>query len=170
MERRHVVVVTLPCPGHMIPAAQLAKYLLSLGMHVSCFTTGINYPSMERNLEEQYRGEPIKFRSLIEASEFVSPGKVITDNIMWMQAPSDDDMATRLEHVMRTLTPPPQCIISDMLAGWTQDVANHLHIARHLFYTMPANALLFCFAVLDCIPTPILISSLEHFSPFKIEN
>lgn len=143
----HVVIVTVPCPGHIIPAAQVAKYLLALGIRVSCFSTGMNYPSVEHNLLENLHGQRIQFRPLIDASEFVSPGKEITDNIGWMQAPSDGEMTTRLNNILKTLTPPPQCIISDLLVGWTQDVADGLHIPHHVIYTMPANALLFSFGV-----------------------
>lgn len=146
----HVVIVTVPCPGHIIPAAQVAKYLLALGIRVSCFSTGMNYPSVEHNLLENLHGQRIQFRPLIDASEFVSPGKEITDNIGWMQAPSDGEMTTRLNNILKTLTPPPQCIISDLLVGWTQDVADGLHIPHHVIYTMPANALLFSFG---CIPS-----------------
>lgn len=145
----HVVIVTVPCPGHIIPAMQLAKFLLSRGMKVSCFSTGINYASVERNLREEFNHEAIRFRPLIDPAEFVSPGKELTANISWMQRRSDGEMAGRFEAVVRALTPPPACIVTDLMVGWAQDVADRARIPRHVLYTMPANALLFSFA---CVP------------------
>lgn len=145
----HVVIITVPCPGHIIPSTQLAKCLLARNIKVSCFSTGINYRSVEQNLEEEFNRETIHFRPLINPTEFVSPGKDLTDNISWMQCLSDGDMAARLEEIVHNLTPPPACIITDLLVGWAQDVAAKLGIPRHVLYTMPANALLFSFG---CVP------------------
>jgi hydroquinone glucosyltransferase len=145
----HVVIITVPCPGHIIPSTQLAKCLMARGVKVSCFSTGINYASVEENLGEEFNHERIRFRPLISPAEFVSPGKDLRDNIDWMQRLSDGAMAVRLEGVVRSLHPPPACIVTDLLVGWAQDVADKLAIPRHVLFTMPANALLFAFA---CVP------------------
>ncbi|XP_024386159.1 UDP-glycosyltransferase 72B1 [Physcomitrium patens] len=139
----HVVIITVPCPGHLIPASQMAKHLLSLGMKVSCFNTGINYPSVERHFEEKFGEVKIVFRPLRKENEFVPPGKRLEEHLDWIQHLNDEAMAERLAEALRNLTPPPACIISDMLVGWSQDVANAFHIPRFLLYTMPANALLY---------------------------
>lgn len=144
----HVVIITVPCPGHLIPASQMAKHLLSLGMKVSCFNTGINYPSVERHFEEKFGEVKIVFRPLRKENEFVPPGKRLEEHLDWIQHLNDEAMAERLAEALRNLTPPPACIISDMLVGWSQDVANAFHIPRFLLYTMPANALLYMITVM----------------------
>ena len=144
-----MVIITVPCPGHIIPSTQLVKYLLGRNIKVSCFSTGINFASVEQNLEEEFNQRRIYFRPLINPTDFVSPSKDLTDNISWMQRFSDHDMAVRLEATLRNLTPPPTCIVTDLLAGWAQDMADRLGIPRHVLYTMPANALLYSFA---CVP------------------
>uniref|UniRef100_A0A7I4DW77 Glycosyltransferase N-terminal domain-containing protein n=1 Tax=Physcomitrium patens TaxID=3218 RepID=A0A7I4DW77_PHYPA len=151
-DRFPAIAIATSVKRHIIPSTQLAKYLLSMSIDVCCYSTGINYPTVENQLEEKFGDVRIRFRPLITNSEFVSPGKELTDNVSWMQGPSDGEMAVRLEEIVRNLTPPPVCIISDLLAGWSQDVADKFRIPRHVLYTMPASALLFSFA---CFPSLI---------------
>lgn len=141
---RHVVMVTAPCPGHIIPFTQLARYLLSRGVRVSCFSTGMNYPSLERSMEDSFRGERIQFCSLVPAAECVT---IKEDDVKYLHALSDGEMTARLEKAMDTLVPPPQCIINDGFTGWAQDVADKRGIPKHLYCTMSTNALFLIFAV-----------------------
>lgn len=144
----HVVIVSIPPPGHMLPSTELARELLSHGLQVTCFSTGRNFQSLHEKLEGKCKkGMGISFRALVKDSEFASPAGQVKDNLAYMQSLSDEAIAVRLEELMRTLTPPPCCIISDFLNGWSQDVANNFHIPRHVFFTMPANVLLFILSV-----------------------
>lgn len=144
----HVVIVSIPPPGHMLPSTELARELLSHGFKVTCFSTGRNFQSLHEKLEGKCKkGTGINFLALVKDSEFASPAGQAKDNLAYMQSLSDETIGVRLEELMRTLTPPPCCIISDFLNGWSQDVANNFHIPRHVFFTMPAYALLFILSV-----------------------
>lgn len=141
---RHVVMVTAPCPGHVIPFTQLARYLLSRGIRVSCFSSGVNYPSLERSMEDTFGDERIQFRSLVPAGECVA---IEDDNVKYLHALSDEEMTARFEKAIDTLVPPPQCIINDGFTGWAQDVADRRGIPKHLYCTMSTNAIFLIFAV-----------------------
>lgn len=166
LDDRHVVMVTAPCPGHIIPFTQLARYLQSRGVRVSCFSTGMNYPGVEQNIEDSFRGERILFRPLITADEFVSDED---DHVKYLHVLDDGAMAARFEMAMKSLdVPPPQCIISDLFTAWTQDVADKRGIARHLLCTFPTNVLFLIFAV--CIAKPYLHNRVRNHRPWSSES
>ena len=146
----HVLLVTLPAPGHLFPFTRFAYQLAAAGAQVTCLTTGYVFQHLQHGGHQKYTQTSssdtrVRFEGLLESEEV---HEVTLDNVLaWGQALSDNDMAAALERRFLQLQPRPCCIVGDMFQGWVQDAANKLHTPRHTLFTMAATDLAFFLTV-----------------------
>ncbi|KAG0609478.1 hypothetical protein M758_8G187400 [Ceratodon purpureus] len=147
----HILLVSIPPPGHLFPFTSFAYQLAAAGAQVTCFTTGYVFEHLQHRGDNKYRDESssgscskssrVRFEGLFDYEEIHEIGM---DDVMgWLQAFSNEKMEAVLERRFLELQPRPVCIVADMFLGWVQDVANKMHVPRHTLFTMNAKELAF---------------------------
>lgn len=150
----HILLVSLPAPGHLFPFTNFAYQLAAAGAQVTCLTSGYVFEHLQHRGDHKYVKQSsgssstgrVRFEGLLESKE-VREVTIVNVLAEWGQALSDEEMGAALERRFLELQPPPCCIVSDMFQGWVQDVADKLHVPRHTLFTMPAKDLAFVLRV-----------------------
>ncbi|KAL4592110.1 hypothetical protein LXL04_005094 [Taraxacum kok-saghyz] len=138
----HVVMFPLMAQGHMVPMVDIARILALRGATVTIFTTPLVAnrfrPVISRASESNLKiklheihlqlsevGLPEGCESFDILPSFESSVKLFAA-IELLEKPAED--------LLRGLSPPPSCIISDFCFPWTGDVAQRLNIPRLVFH------------------------------------
>ncbi|KAG0586398.1 hypothetical protein KC19_2G087700 [Ceratodon purpureus] len=140
----HVVLLTMPAPGHMFPTIALGKVLARQGVKVTFLSSGCVAGKLLRVVEEEEELD-------------MSIGTVLEDPlpepenplalVPWVAKLPPDEMVEHAYQLIQKLSPPACCIISDVFLPWTKELAEKLGIPRHFLVTMSASALSFMFSV-----------------------
>lgn len=151
--RHHVVLVVAPFFSHAMPFFGLATRLTSRGVKVTMLAIA---PYVEQIWNDAaYRRVAPGLRALqadgegfdlvpVAGTEFI---RTREERIACMQASADANLiaafATSLAPMMSSAgttsdVPTPCCIISDMLVGWTQDLARKFGIPRYILHIQSA--------------------------------
>ncbi|XP_062178355.1 UDP-glycosyltransferase 73C6-like [Phragmites australis] len=140
-ERTHFVLVPMMAQGHTIPMTDMARLLAEHGAQVSFITTPMNASRMAGFINHAVTtGLAIQFVELhFPAIEFGLPdgcenadmieSRDLFKNFLEACAALREPLAAYL----REHSPPPSCIISDMMHWWTADIARELGIPRLTF-------------------------------------
>jgi UDP:flavonoid glycosyltransferase YjiC (YdhE family) len=146
----HILLVSLPAPGHLFPFTSFAYQLAAAGAQVTLLTTGYVFEHLQHRGDHKYKptssgsssssNARVRFEGLMESTKEVHE-VTLKHMLNWMLPLSDDEMGAALERRFLELRPRPCCIVADMFIGWAQDVANKLHVPRHTLFTMPAKDL-----------------------------
>ena len=147
----HVVLVSLPAPGHMFPAIALGKALARQGVKVTFLSSGCVTEKLRRDVEKGDEGLDMTIGTVLDdpLSEPENPMALIP----WLAKLPPDEMADHACRLIQRLSPTPCCLVSDIFTSWTKMVADKLAIPRHFLATMSASSLSFMFAV-NPKPTP----------------
>lgn len=145
----HVVVVPGIGPGHCIPFFDLASRLASRAVKVTILSTEVHVRRVWS--DAVYRRWTPRLRSAGEDIELVPVKDGLHDGTRegfrtFIRESSEAKLiaafAAHLSPLMSNATPPPPCcIISDMLVGWTQDLAAKFDIPRYVLHIQPATNL-----------------------------
>nr|Q6VAA9.1 RecName: Full=UDP-glycosyltransferase 73E1 [Stevia rebaudiana]AAR06917.1 UDP-glycosyltransferase 73E1 [Stevia rebaudiana] len=137
----HFVLFPLMAQGHLVPMVDIARILAQRGATVTIITTpyhanrvrpvisraiatNLKIQLLELQLRSTEAGLPEGCESFDQLPSF-EYWKNISTAIDLLQQPAED--------LLRELSPPPDCIISDFLFPWTTDVARRLNIPRLVF-------------------------------------
>lgn len=154
--RHHVVMVAIPPLSHTMPFLSLATRLTSRGVKVTMLTYAIHVEQIWN--DAAYRKVAPGLRALqADGDGFdlvpvagTPPVGTQEERIACMQASAEAHLiaafATSLAPVMSSAAatttsggvPTPCCIISDMLVGWTQDLARMFGIPRYILHIQSA--------------------------------
>lgn len=144
----HILLVSIPAPGHVLPFTKLADKLVASGYKVTCASTGHVLENLRHGGHDvqgkgtNVTGQRIRFRSLLEKDDEGEAPTVKLELMKdWMQKLSDKEMQVKLEELIERLSPTPCCIVADMFVGWVQDAADKFGIPKHTLFTMPASSL-----------------------------
>lgn len=133
----HVVVVPHSNSGHTIPFLQFARRLASTGILTTVVVSDKHAQELEaseNNCNGNYRIVPLGDKTSLELSH--KEWHELVRNT------EEQRMIDLLEARIREFgSPSPVCIVHDMFECWTQEVAERLHIAKHLLFVSPASAL-----------------------------
>lgn len=143
----HILLVSIPAPGHILPFTKLADKLVASGYKVTCASTGHVLENLRHGGHDvqgegaNVSGQRMRFQSLLENDEGEVPTVKLETMKNWMQKLSDKEMQVKLEEFIERLSPTPCCIVADMFVGWVQDAADKFGIPKHTLFTMPASTL-----------------------------
>lgn len=150
--RHHVVLVVFPLLSHAMPFFGLATRLNSRGVKVTMLAFALHVEQIWN--DAAYRRVAPGLRALQadgEGFDLVPVAGTVfrtrEERIACLQASADANLiaafAASLAPMMSSAgttsdVPPPCCIISDMLVGWTQDLARKFGIPRYILHIQSA--------------------------------
>ncbi|KAL5061630.1 hypothetical protein RYX36_023367 [Vicia faba] len=135
----HLLAYPFPTSGHVIPFIDLIKNVVSRNVHVTFIVT----PSTQHLVSSDY--SPLLQTLLLPQPQFQNGLIGIISFIRKSHYPILLDWA-------RTHPSPPSAIISDFFLGWTQLLAQDLHVPRLIFSPSGAFALSFSFYLWRNLP------------------
>ncbi|KAJ9559339.1 hypothetical protein OSB04_013953 [Centaurea solstitialis] len=142
MASLHFVLFPLMEPGHMIPMVDIARILAARRATVTIITTPVNAARFRAAVDRAV-GAGLEIRLLEVRLPLAEVGlpegfenfDLLPSADLHVQMFAAMDMLERpTEDLLRGLSPPPSCIVSDNLFPWTTDVARRLGIPRLVFY------------------------------------
>ena len=95
----------------------------------------------------------ITFRNVVADPVPEPPGPL--DWGPWLQKLSTEQMVSLMEELVRGLSPPPCCIISDVYIPWARTVATNCGIHHHYLTTMSAASLALALSVSESSSRPV---------------
>ncbi|KAD4585577.1 hypothetical protein E3N88_23178 [Mikania micrantha] len=138
----HFVLFPLMQQGHMIPIIDIAIILAHRNATVTIITTPVNAtrfrPAITRATEANLKIQVIELQlrladvGLPEGCENFD--MLPSSDLFGKMYAAMDMLEQPSENVLRRLTPPPSCIISDNQFPWTTDLASRLGIPRFVFH------------------------------------
>lgn len=136
----HVVVVPRADSGHTIPFLQFSRRLAYTGVVTTVVVSDRHALELESSL-----GTLTAFSyslRIIALSDKTSLGLSHGEWQERVRTIRSEELRVieLLETVIADLSP-PVCILHDMFECWAQEVADRLHIPKHLLYVSPASAL-----------------------------
>ncbi|KAK8563505.1 hypothetical protein V6N13_006291 [Hibiscus sabdariffa] len=148
----HFVLFPFLAQGHLIPMVDIGRLLAQRGVIVTIVTTPLNVGRVEKTIARAVEsGRPIRILQL----QF--PGKEVgladgVENIDMLYSMEDffkffvaaNRMEDAAQRLFETLTPRPDCIISDMCLYFTRKIATKFQIPRISFHG-------FCCFTLLCV-------------------
>ncbi|KAI7736877.1 hypothetical protein M8C21_014418 [Ambrosia artemisiifolia] len=138
----HFVLFPLMAQGHMIPMVDMARMLAQRGAMVTIITTPVNAARF-RSVVDRASKADLKIQILelqLALAEVGLPEGCENFDLLPSSAHAVNMiLAMNLleepaENMLKVLSPPPSCIISDGCFPWTNDVAKRLNIPRVVFY------------------------------------
>ncbi|KAG0556090.1 hypothetical protein KC19_11G025100 [Ceratodon purpureus] len=141
----HVVIITVPAPGHIFPSIALGKALARQGVKVTLLSSGCVPEKLRRDVELGEEELDMTLGTVLEdpLQEPEHPMALIP----WLSKLPREEMVEHAYNIIQKLSPPPCCFISDTFISWTKMLEEKLGIPRHFLVTMSASSLLFMFAV-----------------------
>ncbi|KAI3706695.1 hypothetical protein L6452_24614 [Arctium lappa] len=138
----HFVLFPLMAQGHVVPMVDIARILAHRGVTVTVITTPLIAdrfrPVIARAIEAKLK---IQLLELPLRSEKVGlpEGCESCDTLSsfesWVKLQAAMDLLEQpAEDLLRRLSPPPACIISDFLFSWTTNVARRIDVPRLVFH------------------------------------
>ncbi|KAI7751520.1 LOW QUALITY PROTEIN: hypothetical protein M8C21_022432 [Ambrosia artemisiifolia] len=137
----HFVIFPLMAQGHLLPMVDIARILAQRGATVTIIATPQDAnrvrPVITRAIEAELKIQLLELQ--LQLSEVGLPeGCESFDKLpsfeYWRKLSASVDLLEQpAEDLLRSLCPPPDCIISDFLFPWTTDVARRLNIPRLVF-------------------------------------
>ncbi|XP_024983332.1 UDP-glycosyltransferase 73E1-like [Cynara cardunculus var. scolymus] len=138
----HFILFPLMTQGHMIPMVDIARLLAERGATVTIITTPVNANRfrsvIDRAIESNLNIQVLELQ--LQLARVGLPEGCESFDLLPLAAlklnlfDAIDMLEEPAENVIRGLTPPPSCIISDNGLPWTTDVAKRLNIPRLVFY------------------------------------
>ncbi|XP_023746016.1 UDP-glycosyltransferase 73E1 [Lactuca sativa] len=167
----HVVMFPLMAQGHMVPMVDIARILALRGAMVTIFTTPLVANRFRQVIERANESKlMIKLLELhLQLAEVGLPeGCESFDTLPSFESSNKLFAAINLleqpaENLLRELSPPPSCIISDFCFPWTGDVAQRLNIPRLVFHGPGCFWLLSMHVVLTSKMLDTIESNSERF-------
>ncbi|XP_021908834.1 UDP-glycosyltransferase 73C1-like [Carica papaya] len=140
-QKFHFVLFPFMAQGHMIPMIDLARLLAQLGATITIVTTPLNAsrfePVISRALQSCLRINlvqlpfPCAQAGLAEGLENLDMLDSINLYPNFFRAV--DLLEEPVQELFEKLTPPPCCVISDFLIGYTSDIAAKFRVPRIVF-------------------------------------
>ncbi|PWA37695.1 UDP-glycosyltransferase 73E1 [Artemisia annua] len=138
----HFVMFPLMAQGHIVPMVDIARILAEKGATVTIFATPLVAnrfrPVISRAIEAKLKIQ------ILELELQVAKVGLPEGCQSFEKLPSSDSSAKLFaamdlleqpaEDLVRKLSPPPDCIISDFLFPWTTDMARRFNIPRLVFH------------------------------------
>ncbi|XAR48736.1 hypothetical protein NMG60_11031651 [Bertholletia excelsa] len=134
----HVLVFPFPAPGHIIPFLDLVQILINHGIKVTVLVTPPQLPLLDPILSS-IQTLVLSPPDLPPTTNSSHPGILTTLALRCLSKP--------IIQWFRSHPYPPVAIISDLLLGWTQELARDLGVPRVVFWTSGASAA----SVYDCV-------------------
>ncbi|KAL8216947.1 hypothetical protein R6Q57_023784 [Mikania cordata] len=150
----HFVLFPLMAQGHLVPMVDIARILAQRGATVTIITTPNDAnrirPVISRAIEAKLKILLLELQPRL-AEVGLPEGCDSFDQLpsfeYWKNLSAAIDLLEQpAEDLLRQLSPPPDCIISDFLFTWTTDVARLFNIPR-LVFNGPGCFFLLCMHV-----------------------
>ncbi|KAD4384427.1 hypothetical protein R6Q59_011452 [Mikania micrantha] len=150
----HFVLFPLMAQGHLVPMVDIARILAQRGATVTIITTPNDAnrirPVISRAIEAKLKILLLELQPRL-AEAGLPEGCESFDQLpsfeYWKNLSAAIDLLEQpAEDLLRELSPPPDCIISDFLFPWTTDVARRFNIPR-LVFNGPGCFFLLCMHV-----------------------
>ncbi|KAK6129132.1 hypothetical protein DH2020_037110 [Rehmannia glutinosa] len=160
-KKPHVIVVTYPAQGHVIPMLEFSQWLVKYGVRVTFVNTEFSHKTILKslsesdNIQEVVNMVPIRdglkpwedrndLRRITESIFSVPPVELESLIIKIKKENGDDKIA---------------CVIADGAMAWALEVAGKLGIRRAAFWTAPAAVLALSFNIPKLISDGIINSN-----------
>ncbi|XP_021908712.1 UDP-glycosyltransferase 73C6-like [Carica papaya] len=140
-QKLHFVLFPFMAQGHMIPMIDLARLLAQLGAFITIVTTPLNASRLEPVISRAVRSclkinlvqlpFPCAEAGLPEGLENLDT--LESNNLFPNFFRAVDLLEEPVHELFEKLTPPPCCIISDFLIGYTSDIADKFRVPRIVF-------------------------------------
>ncbi|KAL0451979.1 UNVERIFIED_CONTAM: UDP-glycosyltransferase 75C1 [Sesamum latifolium] len=140
MARHHVLLVTFPAQGHINPALQFAKKLISMGIEVTFATT----VHARQRMEKTAAGNLPKGLTFAPFSDGLDDGfKASNDPQRYMTEIRSRGTKTLKDTVLSAAEQgrPITCLIYTLLLPWASEVARDVHIPSALLWIQAATVL-----------------------------
>ncbi|KAF8388474.1 hypothetical protein HHK36_027146 [Tetracentron sinense] len=137
MAQHHFLIVTFPAQGHINPALQFAKRLISTGSHVTFVTT----VSAHRRMTKSSTPDGLTFAPF---SDGYDDGRKPTDDGQHFLSELRRCGSEALIDIIQShgnKGRPVTCLIYTLILPWAADVASNLQIPSALLWIQPATVL-----------------------------
>ncbi|GJZ48269.1 UDP-glycosyltransferase 73E1-like protein [Tanacetum coccineum] len=138
----HFVMLPLMAQGHMVPMVDIARILAERGATVTMIATPLVAnrfrPVISRAIEAKLKIQILELE--LQVAKVGLPEGCQSFEKLPSSDSSDklfaamDMLEQPAEDLIRKLSPPPDCIISDFLFPWTTDMARRFNIPRLVFH------------------------------------
>lgn len=137
----HFVLFPLMAQGHVVPMVDIARILAQRGVTITIITTPLTAnrfkPVIARAVEAKLKIQLLELQ-LPLAEVGLPEGCETLDKLPSSESSTKlfkamDLLQQPMEDLIRELSPPPDCIISDFCFPWTTDVARRFNIPRLVF-------------------------------------
>nr|AJM89728.1 UDP-glucosyltransferase [Leonurus japonicus] len=139
MERRHVLLVTIPALGHINPALQFAKRLINMGIHVT-FVTSVY--ARRRMAAAAHVNNGLTFTSFSDGyDDGFKPG---TDDAKKYMVEIRSQGSKALRDTIAAAAEqgrPITRLVYTLLLPWAAEVAREVHLPSALLWIQPATVL-----------------------------
>lgn len=142
----HVVLLTMPAPGHMLPSVALGKALARRGVKVTFLSSGVVSETLRREVEGASAEELDMTLGSVVDDPVLEPDNP-RELVPWLMKLSPEEMGHRAVAILESLEPAPCCLIVDVFLPWSAIVEEKLKIPRHFLITMSAATLAFMLSV-----------------------
>ncbi|KMT08362.1 hypothetical protein BVRB_6g140440 [Beta vulgaris subsp. vulgaris] len=168
-QRLHVVFFPLMAAGHLIPTLDIAKLFAAHHVKTTIITTPLNAPCFTKPLES-YKN--LGHRIDIEIIPFPSKEAGLPEGLENFDQFTSDQMAVKFLKATELLQESfekflekhkPNCIVTDMLMPFTNNVAAKFNIPRIVFHGCSYFALCMMHTLLKYQPHKSLLSDDEEF-------
>ncbi|GER29711.1 UDP-Glycosyltransferase superfamily protein [Striga asiatica] len=149
-QEAHFVLLPFMAQGHMIPMVDTARLLAKRNLTVTILISPYNLnrikPIIDRaiasgsNIRISHLRFPTVEVGLPEDCESLDMVRSSEDHSRFHKA--IDLLQSQVEQALRTLDPPPTCIISDLFYPWSTPLATRLGIPRFVFHVLGCFTLL----------------------------
>ncbi|KAG0586396.1 hypothetical protein KC19_2G087600 [Ceratodon purpureus] len=140
----HVVMLTMPAPGHIFPYVALGRVLARQGIKVTFLSSGCIPDKLRRDVEEE---EDLDMSIGTVLEDPLPEPESLMGLFPWIAKLPPEEMVEHAYQLIQKLSPPPCCFISDVFIPWTKELAAKLGIPRHFLMTMSASTLSLLFSV-----------------------
>lgn len=148
--RAHVVLVPGSSVGHVVPFVDLALRIAASRVKVTILTIGYHVPKVWD--DAIYGRWAPRLRAAHPDVELVPVNDGIYNGTLagfftFISEPAEERLIAAFQSHLAPLmassstSPPPCCIISDMMVGWTQDLAAKFNIPRYVMHIQPTTNL-----------------------------
>ncbi|KAI3822545.1 hypothetical protein L1987_10136 [Smallanthus sonchifolius] len=137
----HFVLFPLMAQGHLLPMVDIARILAQRGATATIITTPLDAnrirPVVSRATKAKLKIQLLELQlqlAVVGLPEGCESFDKLPSFEYWKNLSAATDLLEQpAEDLLRQLSPPPDCIISDFLFPWTTDVARRINIPRIVF-------------------------------------
>ncbi|KAL3624048.1 hypothetical protein CASFOL_032864 [Castilleja foliolosa] len=146
-KKPHVLVVTYPAQGHVIPVLEFSQWLVRLGVRVTFVNTEFSHKKIINFMSDSDKFEDLTMVTIPDGLEPGDDRKDLGKNTEALYRVPPGELESLILKINGRDEDKIACVIADAPMAWALEVAEKLGIRRAAFWTAPAAVLALSFHI-----------------------